>query len=203
MSAAQVQLEVIKTGLSAILLVLSWLVGQRILAFWERRKKQNEIDLASLAQLHRIHAEFRTIGRLWRAFGLGQPAGAAVNIPDDIHWQLQLRAAAAEGEMEALVVKLATERVLTDHQVRSLGFLREAYQLLRRCIRDRVWFYWKSGSPEYTTFYTSAIELTSVLSQMAPRPTPKESVQAVDRVRKVCDELLHEPAFNVHRKGVT
>jgi hypothetical protein len=201
MSAPQVQLELIKTGLSAILLLLSWIVGQRILAFWERRKKQNEIDLATLAQLHRIHAEFRTIGRLWRAFGLDQPPGAPVVVPADTHWQLQLRAAAAEGEMEALVVKLATERVLTDHQVRSLGFLREAYQLLRRSIRDRAWFYWKSGSPEYTTFYTSAIELTAVLSRMARRPTPRESVQTVERVRKVCDELLNEPAFNARRSS--
>src|SRR4051794_28878258 len=107
MTTDQVYIEVFKTALT---LAATLIIGPPILALWERRKKQNEIDLSSLTQLHRIHAEFRSVGRLWRGFAIGQPEDAPVTVPDEPHWQLQLRAAAAEGEMESLVVKLATER---------------------------------------------------------------------------------------------
>jgi hypothetical protein len=194
MNVAQVQLELVKAGLSVCLLLLTWFGGQRILLLWERRKKQNEIDLASLTQLHRVHSEFRTIGRLWRSFALHVKSPEdLVPVPDDVHWQVQLRAAAAEGEMEALVVKLATERVLSDDEINALGFLREAYQLLRRSIRDRRWFYWRSGSTEYKCFYTSAIELAALLSRAGKRPSAKQAVDTVEKVRIVCETMLLEP----------
>ena len=46
--------ELFKTALS---LAVAALLAQRIVVFWERRKKQNEMDLTALSQLHRIHAE--------------------------------------------------------------------------------------------------------------------------------------------------
>lgn len=195
MTVDQVKLEFVKTGLSVCLLLLTWFGGQRVLAVWERRKKQNEIDLASLTQLHKVHSEFRTIGRLWRSFGLKVQPGDPVPVPGDVHWQIHQRAAAAEGEMEALVVKLATERVLSAEQIDALGFLRESYQLLRRSIRDRQWFYWRSGSAEYIRFYTSAIGLTALLSRPSKRPSAKQAVDTVTQVRATCERLLAEPPF--------
>ncbi|MGZ3416458.1 MAG: hypothetical protein ACXVEF_04125 [Polyangiales bacterium] len=180
-----VQLELFKSALSLVLLLTTWLLGQRILLFWERRKKQNEIDLATLGELQKVYGEFRTVGRLWRTFALDRPTGEKVVCPDDgIHWQLHARAAAAEGSMEALVVKIATERRLDEEGIARMAILRESYQMLRRAIRDRDFFYWKNGSPQYATFNESVVGIVSLLATPSERP---EAAEAVTNVRRIAD----------------
>jgi hypothetical protein len=50
----QLGIEVIKAGFGLILLVFTWLLGQRIIAFWDKRKKQQELDIATSTQLRKL-----------------------------------------------------------------------------------------------------------------------------------------------------
>ncbi|MBI5301519.1 MAG: hypothetical protein HY868_05230 [Chloroflexi bacterium] len=46
----QVYIELIKTAFALFVLGLTWFVGQRILAYWEIKKKRKELDIATATQ---------------------------------------------------------------------------------------------------------------------------------------------------------
>ena len=56
-------LEAIKTLMSALLLLLSWLVGQKIVARWDVIKKQRELDIAVARDFQKLYGEFKEISR--------------------------------------------------------------------------------------------------------------------------------------------
>jgi len=62
------------------------------------------------------------------------------------------RAATAEGKIESLIVKLATERELTPDEIRTLGLFRQAYQRLREAIRNGDRFDWTRNSRKYLLY---------------------------------------------------
>jgi hypothetical protein len=73
-------LELIKTGLSLSILLVTWFLGQQILSFWELRKKEKELAVARATEFHRLYGEFRTVLRLWRVVsGGGWPTGYATS----------------------------------------------------------------------------------------------------------------------------
>ncbi|NEK59910.1 hypothetical protein GCU56_18810 [Geodermatophilus sabuli] len=139
------------TPVAAVLITLvgGWLVGQRVSDRWERTKKQRELDLASLADLYRAYGEFYAIWKTWNAHCSKE--GADPSAPADLPWVLLGRATAAEGTIEALLVKVTTERILTDSQVDALAALRQSYRVLRSAIRHGRQLNWGySAHPQYT-----------------------------------------------------
>lgn len=145
-------LELFKTGLSLLPLLLGLVVGQRIIAYWDLRKKRRELDTAIATQFHKLYGEFKELSRIWRAYCYTGERAKPITFPDTIHVDLLQRAAAAEGGIEAIIVKLAAERVLEKEDIETLGLFRQAYQKLRESIRDGTSLEWTYGSPEYALF---------------------------------------------------
>src|SRR6266481_4046165 len=102
-----ITIELIKAGISVVLLLLTWLLGQRILVSWDLRKKRQELDITTANEFHHLYGEFKEVTKLWRIIKRNKdhtlsPASTA-------RWDLLSRACAAESKNESIIVKLATE----------------------------------------------------------------------------------------------
>jgi hypothetical protein len=56
--------------------------------------------------------------------------------PENTRWELLKRAITAESKIEAIFVKVSTERNLSEDNLKQLGLFRQCYQQLRQNIRD-------------------------------------------------------------------
>lgn len=174
-------LEVFKAALSSILLIVTWLLGQRIIAYWDDRKKRNEMDIAAGHRFFELYGEFKAINRLWNIFcnnthpklmeGNRAKGDKVITIPEanEVRWELLKRAAAAESGVESLVLKLAAERELSEERLETLGLFRQAYQKLREAIRVDKQLGWGRGCPQYQLFNDLAAEFAQMLSLDATR----------------------------------
>jgi hypothetical protein len=129
-------LKAIPTAAIAVLtLAASWVVTNRVSAKWELYRKRRELDLAAASAFYAGYGEFFAIWKIWsglpRADGIVQAAG-------DVRFALLERAAAMEGALESLLVKLATERNLSDEDAVTLACFREGMQCLRESIEKNV-----------------------------------------------------------------
>jgi putative (di)nucleoside polyphosphate hydrolase len=88
-----------------------------------------------------------------------------VKFPDTLHGELLSRASAAEGGIEAIIVKLATERILDEGDLRTLGLFRQAYQKLREAIRDGRELEWTYGTAEYGLYNELACGCSRIISR--------------------------------------
>src|SRR6266849_7158940 len=111
---------------------LVWLVGTQVSYFWDERRRRRESDLTALATFYRLYGDFFTTWKLWSAH---RRHGNKISAPDHLQWSLLERAETAEGGFESLLVKLASERKLSEDDKLLLGSFREAYQMLREQIR--------------------------------------------------------------------
>lgn len=129
--------EVIEEALKALfglgLLAVGWFVGQRIIAHWELKKKQQELDVSTAVQFQQLYGELKEVSRLWRESRKKQ--ASSMDIPKDLRWSLLARGTNAESKYEAVVMKLASERTLSLTQLAALGLFRQACQQLRESIR--------------------------------------------------------------------
>ena len=155
-----VWLEVIKTGLSLFLLAIGWFIGQRIVAYWDIKKKRQELDIATATQFHKLYGEFKEVSRLWRAFKYPEKK---LVYPESMPMELQRRAAAAEGDLESIIVKLAAERRLDEDDKKTLGLFRQAYQKLREVIRGDEDFIWTHETPEYKLYNVLASKTAYII----------------------------------------
>ena len=144
-----VKLELIKTGFTCLTLVLGWFIGQRIIVYWDIMKKRQELDIEAATQFHLLYGEFKEVSRLWRAFSYPDKK---VSFSKDVPSDLLKRASAAEGGIEAIILKLATERILDGEDIRTLGLFRQAYQKLREAIREDEDLEWTHDSKEYKLY---------------------------------------------------
>lgn len=167
-------IEVLKFVLGIGTLSLGWFYGQRIVAKWDVLKKRQELDLAAARDFHNLYGEFREISRLWRAFVYEDAAGTKIKFDPSLRLELMRRAATAEGRIESLIVKLATERELETDEIRTLGLFRQAYQRLREAIRNGDRFDWTRNSREYLLYN----ELSSRLAHMIDRESVRRQITA-------------------------
>ena len=156
-----VQQELIKTGLTIVTLGVGWLLGQRIIAYWDLKKKRQGLDIETATQFHRLYGEFKDISRLWRAY---RYEGKKLEYPAAFPIELLGRASAAEGGVEAIVLKLATEKNLEEEDIKTLGLFRQAYQELRVAIRGDMSFEWTREAPEYVLYNDLASETACIIS---------------------------------------
>lgn len=159
-------LEAVKAVFGFGLLATGWILGQRIVALWDIRKKRQELDISTAVQFQQLYGELKEVGRLWRESR--KPKATQMGLPTDLHWSLLTRATNAESKYEAVVMKLASERQLTDDQIAALGVFRQACQQLRQSIRNNEEVSWTDFGPEYFLFNDLAAEVTCLIS--LPRP---------------------------------
>lgn len=138
--------------IAAVLITLAagWLISQRVTDRWEQMRKRRELDLAALDELYSCYGEFYAVWKLWNGYCNKQNPTPG---PPDATWNLLIRATAAEGKVEALLTKIATERVLDEPQIFALGALRQAYHELRHAIRLGKQLPWsRSSHQDYVAF---------------------------------------------------
>jgi hypothetical protein len=170
--AADYRLEVFKTVLTllvaAISLSATWGIGQRLTNAWNLRQKRSELNLAAVQAFHSLYGEFKEVTKIWRLAkrSLRKP----VSIPSDESWKLLVRACGIEGKSEALVIRLATDRVLLPGQITDIGLFRQAIQTLRQSIRDDVECPLGSRREEYELLNELAPAVASVVRDEPMEP---------------------------------
>ena len=179
-----VTLEAIKTLLSCVTLGFGWFVGQRIINHWDVKKKRQELDIETAMQFHKLYGEFKEVSRLWRVFSFTGQRATKLIFPGTTPLDLLKRAAAAEGGVETIIVKLATERVLNVEDIKTLGLFRQAYQKLREAIRDGAPLEWTHNTPEYTLYNNLASKAACIISSNKTRKHPK-----TDEAPKILEKI--------------
>jgi hypothetical protein len=157
-----VSLELTRGGISlAVTLIglgVGWLVGQRLTYQWNLRQKRRESELATAHDLRRLYGEFFAIWKVWNVV-------AREADPTTCH-DVLCRAAEAEGLLERVLVKLATERRLSSADRDTLGKFRQAYQQLRGAIKRGQPLGWNSSEhPEYLAFKRLAVAVTLIVQR--------------------------------------
>lgn len=124
--------------------------GPRAAYRWDDLKRRRESDLSDRVRFYRIYGEFFAVWKAWDTH-LTRPG---IHAPSDAQWELLNRAAHVEGEFEALLVKVVSERQLGDQEVRLLACYRQAYQRLRERIREGCRLeWWATNKPGRGTGY--------------------------------------------------
>jgi hypothetical protein len=161
-----VVIESIKAVFGLGLLASGWYFGQRIIAQWDLRKKQQELDVSTAVQFQQLYGELKEVGRLWRESR--KPGAAAYTPADGFRWSVLARATNAESKYETVVMKLAAERALDKTQRFTLGLFRQACQQLRQSIRSNEEVSWSGFGPAYRLFNDLAAEVTCLIGEARP-----------------------------------
>ena len=179
-------------------LSLGWFVGNRLSARWDERKKRRDLDLVALGVFYDIYGQFFSIWKLW--------SNAPKGLPDDDDFRRALlnRAAETEGKLESLLVRLASERRLSDRDCTLLGCFRQAVQSLRESIQEKEplrsritqqgssqvislpWY--GSEAPPYLAFKALAAFAADLLSKSSDLDTKAET--AYSALRKITSNSL-------------
>jgi hypothetical protein len=160
-------------------LCLIWFIGYRISDRREMQRFRRQLDLASVEAFYKLYGEFFAVWKLWDA-ALRFPG--SVPSQADHRRDLLLRATVAEGSLEALLVKVTSERRLTPEQQKDLGRFRQGFQTLRQAIREDKSLSWLgSEDPEYVRFKSLALAVASTLSP-SPGLPPPEAFNALSQV---------------------
>lgn len=162
-------------------------VGQAIVASWQMRNKRRELDIETSLQFQQMYGEFKDIWRIWKV--LRGNKAVDLLIPEDARFELLKRATAAESKVEAIVVKLAVERQLSESQITDIGLFRQGFQRLRQKIRDNKKLDFNYTHPEYRLFNERAAAVAGIILSEAPRKPPDgrlaaKHLEAISKIRK-------------------
>lgn len=179
-------LELIKSGFALVLLLVTWFFGQRIIADWDARKKQRELDIITTAQFQLLYGEFKEIGRLWKI--ILRKEDETLTFPENTRWKLLERAIAAESKIEAILVKISTERNLSPDNLTQLGLFRQCFQQLRQTIRDNKELVFSERGLEYDFFNSLASKVACLVSsgkqiKFLDSETASKNLKAISDVR--------------------
>jgi hypothetical protein len=158
MPSFQFETELIRSGLNLLTV------------YWNVRQKRRELNLTSLHAFHGLYGDFKELVKIWRL--AKRKVKSPVQVPADERWKLLTRACALESRSEALVLRLATERLLSKEQIEAIGLFRQAIQSLRESIREDVDARIGSRRTEYKLLNQLAAEIASFMSVDPPERPP-------------------------------
>lgn len=175
-----------------VTLALAWLVGSSLTARWDAVKKQTELDLSAMEQFYQLYGEFFAVWKLWDDATRRQEDGKRAELLE--------RIANAEGQLEALVVRIACQRSLTDNQQHTVGAFRQAYQTLRRSTRhgqslsaDCSWD--ASNAVPYAAFNGLGASVAVLLRPQNVRPVVWRSRSGPDPLAAATLRVLTSSAY--------
>ncbi|HEX8129937.1 MAG TPA: hypothetical protein VF527_12605 [Pyrinomonadaceae bacterium] len=155
----QLTLELIRAVLTGLAVTIGAFLTTRYWSAWQKRR---ELQLTAADSFYRLYGEFFAIWKLWNFL---QDKGNIDKSKEATQWELFKRATMAEGGMEALFVKLASERNLSRKEIEMLSRFRQGYQTLRETIWDNEPIPWSgSDHPEYLSFKHLACNISLLLS---------------------------------------
>jgi hypothetical protein len=126
-----------------------WFITTRVTDRWDKIKKRREMDLASAQDFQRLYGEFCAT---WKSWDTSLQHPTTVGPSTDRAWECLEHATAIEGEIEALLAKVAGERFLSEDDVDVLGAVREGFQTLRKAIREGESLADRKSRFEYSVF---------------------------------------------------
>lgn len=175
---AEIVLQGLQLAGTLIILLLSWLIGQRIIAYWEIKRRIRESDLESERIFQKLHGEFKALWRLWKAYVKGLPENVepSISIQEPLLWDLMSRASQLEGECEALLLNLASNRDLSAHDLNQLGQLRQLIQQLREGMKRGQRLNEDFRRADYQLFHSLSAQVLALLR----RPSKAQSVEQTD-----------------------
>jgi hypothetical protein len=167
---------------------LAAVIGQRLSARWAERQKRRELELALANSFYASYGEFCAIWKLWN-----RVVTEGLDSMNEVRRDLLDRACKAEGTLEAVLLKIAAERHLNPDQQKDLGNLRQAYQVLRERIEERITIsYGYSDHPDYLEFKRLATLIGVLLAKPNPlAPSPQEAFEAFREIT----HNRHEPRW--------
>lgn len=168
--------------------LLLWFVGHQLTYRWEDRKRLRESDLAALASFYHLYGEFFATWKLWDSH---KRHAVQAGTNTDVQWALLLRAEAAEGGFEALLVKLASERDLSPKDREMLGSFREAYQMLREKIRSNEGLAWWASPGRSDVGYAQYRAYKALAEYLALRLESPRKDRAKPKEPEAIKALLH------------
>jgi hypothetical protein len=170
--------------LAAVIAVISAMrVVPRAQYRWDKIKKQRELDLIAVREFHTFYGEFLALRKLWNA---PFREGSEFAMSTEFAWDCLRRATAIEGGVESLLVKVAADRWLTEDQIDALGATRQAFQSLRRAIRDRQELKWTyDNEPQYVALKVLAAYISGLLANSPALKQHPDSQQAAANLRSI------------------
>lgn len=157
-------------------LLLTWVVGTRIAAFWTLRQKRKELDLVAAERFYSLYGEFFAVWKLWNYLLEAKYKDGKEDKKRRV--SLLERAAAMEAGMEALLFKISSERKLSKNEKDDLGLLRQGFQALRVSMREVKKLPWYSSEyPQYQKLKRTASRVGNMLasSSWAKEPSAAEA----------------------------
>jgi hypothetical protein len=149
--------ELIKLALSFFGVTV---LGSAFASFWTSRQKSREIEQLELKFFYDHYGQLLTAVRLWNA-------AKSKKLPlfdEAARYELLKQASAAESALEGMLLKLASERILTREAQSMLGRFRQSCQMARQSIRDGVQVPWLCSEQEtYQDFKQGAAFFASLL----------------------------------------
>lgn len=168
---------------AAATLALTWGIGSQVTARWAEWGKRRELELSLANTFYSHYGKFRAVWRLWN-----QSLKDLSNDPAALKKKRETlfdRACRAEGGLEAVLLKVASERVLLKGDQEDLGNLRQAFQVLRERIGAGLPIaYGSSQDKDYLEFKRLATRLGTLLaSPPASRtPSPQQACEAFQEI---------------------
>jgi hypothetical protein len=182
-------------GVSTVTLALGWGFGQWFSYLWNVRQRRREIQLSVSQEFYSAYGEFFAVWKLWNR---EDRTSASF---DERRWELHKRAAAAEANIEGMLVKLSNELRLAPTEITALGRFRQGFQQLRQAIRSGSTLAWStSDHTEYVAFKRLTSQVAAILAgnwPMKPPPASKAASQLMEitanRWERVWFELESNP----------
>ena len=145
---------------AAITFVFVALLGGAAGVLWARARHRRELDSAALARFYDVYGMWLATWRSWSGCKGGK-------IKELNPGELVRQAAAAEGQFEALLIKIVNERRLSLAERDRLGRFREGYQQLRKSIEDDEELAFRvtrdNERTAYAAFKSLAVEFAALL----------------------------------------
>lgn len=151
---------------------------------WQSRQKRRELQFDALKQFYGAYGAFVTTWKLWNNAVHKNLRGEM----QDFHKrQLDLleKAAAAEAQTEGILLKIATETMISIDTACMLGCFRQAFKQLRKCIRRGVELpYGSSEVDGYVAFKVLSSRTATILSRPWSWRTPS-ATRACERFSQI------------------
>lgn len=183
---------------AGVTLLLSWLVGNWLTKEWAIRQKRKELKLQAAERFYQSYGEFFALWKLWN-YSVEEKRPEAPKNWERQRQKFREKAAQMEAGIEAMLLSVATEQVLSLREQETMGNLRQAFQCLRECIHHGKPIPWESSDdPKYQEFKLLGCHMGSILSKGSIRfPKPDEARAAVEKITS----NKYEPHWRICRQS--
>jgi len=171
--------ELIKLAVSIFGITL---LGGAVTAFWTWRQKRREIEEMELKAFYKHYGQLLTSWRLWntiKSTSIAVPPGEATR------YELLKQVSEAESAVEGMLLKLASERSLSRHELSILGSFRQGCQTVRESIHNDEVVPWHCSEEEtYMAFKKGASFFSSLLKNRiwSFRISHQQAMKAVEEI---------------------